>query len=131
MNNGVMNRCMGLWFICMVPLGSLAQEYSYVWANQYPALADPEMVCCYDFDGDQQLDDFNGGVMLSLQSLVSEDFQALADQRIIDNAHVRVWRWDQLPASDGSVSLSILLGDVSQPRPVFGRPQRWPDPSVH
>lgn len=92
-----------------------AQQYSYVWANQYPALAEPVVVCCYDFDGDMTDDDQNGAVMASLESLLAEDFQVLVDDTIINNEYVRVWRWDQLPLTDGPTSLSILLAEVANP----------------
>lgn len=93
----------------------LAQEYSYIWANQYPALADPAIDCCYDFDGDMLLDNQNGAIMAALQSLLTTDFQLATDDLIINNSYVRVWRWDQLPVDNGPVTLSILEADVSNP----------------
>ncbi len=93
----------------------LAQEYSYIWANQYPALADPATVCCYDFDGDMVEDNQNGAVMASLESLLGEDLQILTDDLIINNQYVRVWRWDQLPAANGPVTMNILTAEVTNP----------------
>ncbi len=93
----------------------VAQEYSYIWANQYPALADPVIECCYDFDGDMQFDNQNGAVMASLEGLLGEDLQLNTDDLIINNQYVRVWRWDQLPAANGPVTLSILNAEVTNP----------------
>ena len=105
-----------LWLILLfVLVDSQAQEYSYVWANQYPAIAEPPIDCCYDFDGDTVLDNRNGNLMASLESLLMEDFQQTADQLIIDNQWVRVLRWDQLPTNDGPVTLNILTGILDNP----------------
>ncbi|MFK8011974.1 MAG: hypothetical protein AB8B80_08045 [Marinicellaceae bacterium] len=87
-------------------------EYSYLWAHQYPALADPQINCCFNFVGDAEDDDLNGTILLQLESLLSFDAQESIDNQIINNELARVWRWDSLPSGDGLVQMSILEAEV-------------------
>ncbi len=104
------------YFFTLILLGitvlTTAQEYSYIWANQYPALAEPTIVCCYVFDNDMTEDDQAGEIMLQLGAFLGEDVQDYPDGLIIDNQWIRVLRWDSLPSGDGPVSLSILQGSI-------------------
>jgi len=95
------------------------EEYSYLWAHQYPALADPQINCCFDFVGDSNDDDLNGSVLLQLEGLLNIDTQEIMDSQIINNELARVWRWDTFPtgegSSDGPVQMSILEAEVETP----------------
>ena len=102
---------------CLVACFSIQaqEEYSYLWAHQYPALADPQITCCFDFVGGPEDDDLNGNILLQISPLLTFGPQESIDNQIINNDLARVWRWDVLPSSDGPIQMSILEAEVGTP----------------
>lgn len=104
----------------MMPFNAKSQtEFSYVWGHQYPALAEPQIICCFDFVGTVDEDDFNGNLLASLEGLLGVNIQESIDNKIINNHLSRVWRWDELPIGDGPVQMSILNSEVSNPSMIL------------
>lgn len=87
---------------------------SYGWQLTLGNPDAPQGDCCFDLDGDGQIDDQFGRSVSSLTNIANLDAQTELDQAVDDGALVRIVDWVELPPAlaDGPVRFSWFSGDL-------------------
>ncbi len=75
------------------PAISVSQNIGYIWGTHFPALIEPNVTCCFDYDNDGTLDDGLSDFLITLQSQSSNSFQQSINQAILDNSLVKAFDW--------------------------------------
>lgn len=106
----------------LLTTGVSAQSFdpgSDLWDVEIPGSNDG---CCFDLDGDAQVDNAFASIVEQLDPLLTPPLQTRIDNSIADGDMVRIFHWRNLPAGlvDGPVHLDVYAGVFAPTVPAIG-----------